>query len=220
MPPRAGYDEFVNYGVLEAVKFGDSDGAERLLGAIGERVLELRRVEEQIRRRSHAHRCTCACGCQESVECFILPRRNADGPYCPDEALTFICAACREADLCEYCGAHPQPGETFVRHDGDLMCAACLAVTREHEEDAAALVIAEFTRSRLRSGVVVSDAPSHVLTLRSGMPVGYAECLRCARSIPLADIGEPCGGDIDEQSGGELRSASGAEPAPRTPRYV
>lgn len=218
-PPVAGCDEFVRYGRLDPVKFGDSEGAEHLLDAIEERVLELRRVEEQIRRRSHAHRCTCACACQESVECFVLPHRNEDGPYCPDEALTFICAACRQADLCEYCGAHPRPGETFVRHDGDLMCVTCLAVTEEHEEDAAALVIAEFTRSRLRSGLVVSDAPSHVLTLRPGMPAGYAECLRCARSIALADIGEPCRGDIDGQSGGALPPGA-AEPPARAPRFV
>ena len=213
-------EEFVGYGFWDAVEVGDCEGAERLLGAVEERILERRRAEEGIRRGSHTHRCTCPCACQESVECFSLPHRREDGPYCPDEALTFTCAACAAVDLCEFCGTHPQPGETFVRYDGDLMCPMCLEVTREHEEDATALVVAESTQSRLRSGIVVPEAPSHVLTLRSRMPAGYAECLRCARSIPLTDIGEPCGGDLAVQSGDELRRVSAAESAACTPRQV
>ena len=166
---------------------------------------------------SHTHRCTCPCTCQESVECFFLPRRAEDGPYCPEGALMFTCQECRSADLCEHCGAHPRLGETFVWHDGDLMCPRCLPAEeeQEHEEVAGGLVVV--TRGRM-SG----DVPTHALTFRTRMPAGYAKCLHCARPIGLTEVGEPCRGldASDARSSVEPHGLTAHGSSSRTARYA
>jgi hypothetical protein len=204
--------------LLDAISFAGSPRAGRLLDAIGTDVLHLlQRDDAAMRRGSHAHRCTCPCGCQESVECFVLPHRTEDGPYCPSEALTFTCAACAAVDVCDSCGAHPHAGESFVAADGEMLCAMCVDTTEAPVEDDAATVTATESDP---GHLPVAEAPTHVLTLRRGMPAGYAECLRCARTLHLAEISEPCAGDAQVRSHSDGASTATAETATFTPRYV